>query len=231
MKLLRDIKVNKSKTIFVLLLGVSFTAILFLNGCESEEVSQENLSQDSPPELTIQPTIVASEEPSGYPVPEETDGEESSAYPAPEETDGEENSAYPAPENSELDNLSAEPPNPSFDLPDAGGETGVVGGILIEEIVGEGYIPFAPYELVLAEVINDSEGNPTLIGYDEDSPRAQVFPTGVFVFQNVPPGEYGLVANLAVYEFPLQELDGSKLLISVEAGQATDLGQIITQVP
>ena len=228
---LRDIKTMKLKTISVLLLGLSIAAFLLLSACGSEEAMQDSQSQDLPPETTIQPTITTSDKTSSYPEPEGTDVKDSSAYPASDEADGEENSAYPGPANSELPDLSAEPPNPSFDLPDAGVETGVVGGILIQEMVGEGFIPFTPYELILAEVIEDTEGNPSLIGYDEDSPRAQMFPTGVFIFENISPGEYGIIANLAVYEFPLQELDGSRLLISVEAGQAIDLGQVITQLP
>lgn len=228
---LRDIKTMKLKTISVLLLGVSIAAFLLLSACGSEEAMQDSQSQDLPPETTIQPTITTSNETSSYPEPEGTDVKDSSAYPDPEEADGEDNLAYPGPSNSDLGDISPEPPNPSFDLPDAGGETGVVGGILIQEMVGEGFIPFSPYELILAEVIEDTEGNPSLIGYDEDSLRAQMFPTGVFIFENIPPGEYGIVANLAVYEFPLQELDGSRLLITVEAGQATNLGQIITQLP
>lgn len=231
MRLLRNFKVMKLKSISVLLFGVSLATLLILGACRSEEVTPEIQTQDFSPDTTVQPTIMASDEAGGSPEPEEIDRGDISAYPDPERADGEENSAYPGPANSERSDLSAEPPNPSFDLPDAAGETGVVGGILIQEKVGEGFIPFTPYELILAEVINDTEGNPALIRYDEDSPRAQTFPTGVFVFQDVPPGDYGIVANLAVYEIPLQEQDGSRLLITVEAGQAIDLGQVITQIP
>jgi hypothetical protein len=53
----------------------------------------------------------------------------------------------------------------------------------------------------------------------------------VFLFENVPPGTYGLVVNMAVTEYAVQNPDGTTLLITVEPGRALDLGQVITAAP
>lgn len=123
-----------------------------------------------------------------------------------------------------------EPPNPELTLPEVSGETGVIGGILIREISGTGFAPLEPHELILAEVIRSEDGR-GLLAYGDESLRAEMLPTGVFVFKNVPPGEYGLIVNLAIAEFPVRDQSGNEVLINVDSGQAVDLGQVIIEMP
>jgi hypothetical protein len=137
---------------------------------------------------------------------------------------------YPAPPSGP-EGLVPEPPDPPREMPEAAAGLGAVGGVLIQEVVGQGFIPMDPFELVLAEVVVDSEGNPTLIGFDDAAPRAETFPTGVFLFTDVPPGTYGLVVNLAVTQYAIKNPDGTTMLVTVEPGQVIDLGQVITQGP
>ena len=150
------------------------------------------------------------------------------AYPGATTADA----AYPgAADSGEQQEFLSEPPNPEVDIPEPQGGNGAIGGVLVQEIVGEGFLPFNPFELILAEMVLNNEGQPALISFDEKSLRAETFPTGIFVFTNVPPGTYGLVVNTAVSQFALRTVEGEDLLVTVEPGQAIDLGQVFVQSP
>ncbi len=149
-----------------------------------------------------------------------------SGYPG---TDSNDVSSYPS--GSSQQDLLSQPPAPQVDIPNPQGNSGAIGGILVQEVVGQGYLPLDPYELILAEIVLNNRGEPALIGFDEKSLRAETFPTGVFVFANVPPGRYGMVVNTAVSQFPLKTAEGDDLLFDVESGQAVDLGQVFVQLP
>lgn len=152
-------------------------------------------------------TAVTQESTTGYPgMP--------AAAPAP---------AYPVPT---LDGMQAEPPSPEVNLPAASGNNGVVGGVLIREVSDQGFIPLVPKELILGEIVSVNTGEPAYVRTNEASPRAELFPTGVFIFRNVPPGEYGLVMDLGFSQFLIEEYT-----FSVEPGQVLDLGQVITKTP
>jgi hypothetical protein len=152
-----------------------------------------------------------------------------SAYPgaASDETA----SGYPAGSDEQPQEFLSEPPNPEVDIPAPQGGSGAIGGVLVQEVVGEGFLPFNPFELILAEMVLNNEGQPALVSYDEQSLRAETFPTGIFVFTNVPPGTYALIVNTAVSQFSLGMEGGEDLLITVEPGQAIDLGQVFVPSP
>lgn len=135
---------------------------------------------------------------------------------------------YPGPAKIET---FPEPPNPERSLPQAEPGNAVIGGVLIREIVGEGFIPLEPVALSLAEVLETSEGNPAYIRESADSPRAELFPTGIFIFRNIPPGEYGLMLDVGYTKYPINGEDGLPLIISVSADEQIDMGQIITELP
>jgi hypothetical protein len=137
---------------------------------------------------------------------------------------------YPAP-TPYFHDVSAEPPNPERDLPEASPETAVVGGVLIWEIVDTGFQPLVPNDLILAEVLTNSNNESALIRTSATSPKAQLYPTGIFVFQGIPPGQYGLVVDLGYTQFPIADDTGDVMLLTIEAGNVIDLGQIITEVP
>ncbi len=129
---------------------------------------------------------------------------------------------YPGPTP---EGLQPEPPNTERDLPAADNDTGVVGGILIREIVGEGFVPFTPQKLLLGEIIALDSGEPAYVGASGESPTAELLPTGIFVFRNIPPGDYNLVVDIGITQF----LAGDTF--AVEAGQVIDLGQVIIELP
>lgn len=129
---------------------------------------------------------------------------------------------YPGPT---IEGLQAEPPNTERDLPAADSETGTVGGILIREIVGEGFVPLTPHQLILGEIINFDNGEPAYVGTSGESPIAELFPTGIFIFRNIAPGNYNLVMDIGITQVLVGET------FSVKAGQVVDLGQVIVELP
>lgn len=138
--------------------------------------------------------------------------------------------AYPEGTSSQEEILPV-PPNPARDLPPASADTGVIGGALIRELSEEGFMPLDPHELILAVIVNNDAGTPMFLRHDEDALRAETFPTGVFVFHDVPPGRYGLIIGLGITQFPVRTPDGSELLVDVTPGAVVDLGQVIVQFP
>ena len=142
---------------------------------------------------------------------------------------------YPAPDAGYLgtlpEGLQPEPPNPDRQLPEAGDGTAVIGGVLIRELVEEGgYLPLTPQRLLLGEIVSTTDGQPAYLSVDDqNSPTAELFPTGIFIFRNVPPGTYGLVVDLGFTQFLVNQPDGSQFLFTAEPNQALDLGQVITQ--
>jgi hypothetical protein len=129
---------------------------------------------------------------------------------------------YPGPT---IEGLQAEPPNPERNLPAADSETGIVGGILIREIVGEGFVPFSPQKLILGEIITLDTGEPAYVGASGESPTAELLPTGIFIFRNISPGDYNLVVDIGITQFLVGDT------FTVEAGQVIDLGQVIIEFP
>ena len=129
---------------------------------------------------------------------------------------------YPGPT---IEGLQAEPPNTERNLPAADSETGIVGGILIREIVGEGFVPFSPQKLILGEIITLDTGEPAYVGASGESPNAELLPTGIFIFRNISPGDYNLVVDIGITQFLVGDT------FTVEAGQVIDLGQVIIELP
>lgn len=123
-------------------------------------------------------------------------------------------------------------PDPERMLPEPALDTGAVGGVIIRELTeGGGFVPVIPVGLYLGEVVYDEQGVPRLISRGDESPSAQIFQTGVFLFNEVPPGEYGLVIDLGFSEFLLKDNDDNEYRVVVKAGEAQDLGQVMVNLP
>lgn len=193
------------RTFFLGIVILSFTACDSNNPAPTEVATPISAEQ---PSSTI--------ESNGYPV---------EGYPIQEEI-----SAYPGMDVN-IPGLAIEAPNPGVELPATQPEYGVVGGVLVEEIPGQGFRPLQPLKLSLAKVVYTSEGEPAYIGASDTSPKAEIFATGIFVFRDIPPGDYGIMIDVGYKEFPVTTPDGQVFMITVEAGKAIDLGQVITVLP
>lgn len=138
-------------------------------------------------------------------------------------------SGYPGAEVPE--NTLSELPNPERDVPAPSENLGSVGGVLIREVDSTGFLPVTPQALYLGKVLNNNQGQQVMIAQGDDSPKAELLPTGVFVFNNIEPGTYGIVIDIGVSQFPLTGEDGKEMLIEVEPNKALDLGQVIVKLP
>lgn len=209
---------NNLKQLFVVVIPLTF--LLF--ACGSGNVSDNTLPTPLPDAAT-DTTVIA--EDGNTQQPQQSDASNSDAYPGvnllPE-------NSYPVPTP---DGLVSEPPNTPRDLPQPSGENAVIGGILIREIVDTGFIPLQPRTLSLAEVLHTDAGNPAYIREGTHSPQAELFPTGIFLFRDVPPGEYGLMVDVGFTKFPITSDDGTPLILNIVGGQVLDLGQVITVIP
>jgi hypothetical protein len=102
---------------------------------------------------------------------------------------------------------------------------------LIQEITGEGYIPLLPLKFMLGQVLLTDTGEPAYIRTGADSPTAELFNSGVFIFHSVEPGDYGLVVDLGFTSFTVQDENIQPRIITVEPDMVLDLGQVITNIP
>jgi len=126
-----------------------------------------------------------------------------------------------------VEGLLANPPSPDFSLPTPEQDLGVIGGVLIREVIeAGGYLPVVPKSLYLGEIVYADNGTPVYVRRNTESPRAELFETGVFLFNNVPPGQYGLIIDLGFTEQILTTQDGSNLTVILAPGDVIDLGQV-----
>jgi hypothetical protein len=182
---------------------------------------------------TVDSDDVTSTEPTPAVVPEETTATTpattDASYPSRSPTD----SAYPGetePESRMPEGAFAELPDPERNIPSPGSDSGSIGGFLVR-IEGEGYMPVTPQNLYLGRVLLDDQGRQSVISRSSQSHRAELLPTGVFIFNNVEPGTYGLIVDIAVIEFPVLDENQQPLLLEVQAGQAIDLGAVLVEMP
>lgn len=83
--------------------------------------------------------------------------------------------------------------------------------------------------LFLGNIVQGADGKEGIVSLDRiTAPRADVNADGTFTFVNVPPGRYGLTAEIDTLSLLLNKpADGSEFIITVEAGKQTDLGELV----
>ena len=196
-----------------------FIALMLLSACGPAQEDTSN--QEGPAQREDGPATPLSPAAVDESVTEESNETVDEPYPGAEAALKPPTAPYPGPT---IEGLQAEPPNTERNLPAADSETGIVGGILIREITGEGFAPFSPHKLILGEIVNLDSGEPAYVGASGESPTAELFPTGIFIFRDISPGDYGLVMDIGI----TQVLVGDTF--TVEAGQVIDLGQVIIEL-
>jgi hypothetical protein len=96
---------------------------------------------------------------------------------------------------------------------------------------GAGAARFAARDVVLflGNIVQGPDGKEGIVSLDRiTAPRADVNADGTFTFVNVPPGRYGLTAEVDTLSLLLNKpADGTEFIITVEAGKQTDLGELV----
>lgn len=116
--------------------------------------------------------------------------------------------------------------------------TGTVKGVILIDQKGK-YIPLKNADLYLAKILMSPNGIAGVAALDASSdPRTSTDDQGAFLFQNIPPGKYGIVLYLVVQTYLLDQTDKhASMIITVDASKTTHLGTLkytdfpITPVP
>lgn len=187
---------------------ITFALLLFTAACQNSPTTSPTDPTTAPPATTNESANSAETE-SGYP-----------AYPASAQV-AVPDSAYPVPTP---DGLMQELPETTAGIPEPEADFATIGGAIVTPIEGQGYTPVNPQNIYLGEIVSDAEGRPVFLRSKEDGPAAQQFGAGVFIFNRVEPGTYGLVLDLGIGTFPIVDEQEEILLFDVAAGEALDLG-------
>jgi len=84
----------------------------------------------------------------------------------------------------------------------------------------------------LAPVIYEKDGTPSVASLDSQyDPSSSTDPEGYFLFENVKPGQYGFVIYYGVTHYLIRDDAGVQVLITLEADQVLDLGEMHTNLP
>lgn len=194
---------------------VSLLCILLFVACNNAQPSPTPANENEPADAS--PSAPA------YPGPSD------SGYPAPSGTDS--SDGYPGAGAEIVEGVQAVPPDPERNPPTPQPDTGVVSGVLIREVTDQGFIPLTPRGLYLARILQNDSGEQALMRRGDDAPQAQLLPTGIFIFNDVPPEIYGIIIDVGFAQFPLEDEEGAQIVITVEPGQSIDLGQVFVELP
>lgn len=111
-------------------------------------------------------------------------------------------------------------------IPTPTSETGVVTGVIL--LAGNPPLP-AKAIVALGDILLGSTGDRLLASYDRlTDPYMLVDANGRFFFADILPGEYALIYDRIADSLLLRDpATGEDLIITVEAGQTVDLGEMI----
>jgi hypothetical protein len=146
-----------------------------------------------------------------------------SGYPAAQES----GSPYPA-TNNDLATETSSPSDPvqTPDMIDP--NNGAVEGTLMVRIDSQ---PTAVTDriLYLAPILADDQGIERVAALDrQNSPKTATGSSGNFSFVNVPPGNYGLILDVVVDSYLLNQPDtGDAMVITVGSGETINLGELV----
>lgn len=115
-------------------------------------------------------------------------------------------------------------------LPTPGKDTGVVTGYLISKDTAD---PLSNMGVYLGEYIYLTPGPDYLVTLrQEGSPHSATDGSGRFVITEVPPGDYPIIAWTPFSSYVVPDEKGeSELVVSVQAGQIIDVGELIIDWP
>lgn len=207
---------------FIVYLGVLLVVIAV--GCTPDQTSSGN------PEvgiaITVDPNLVVDPDPvDPDPVPPDSS---QPGYPAPENGDAPAGD-YPGP-GAEVNTVDVDALIEEVDVPQPDAGLATLGGVLVSKVGEDSFMPITPVSLTLAEFLRGSNGEVIMLAAG-DLYKADVRPTGVFIFEGVPAGEYSLVVDLGFTKFPITDDAGEFFQVVLAAGEAKEIGLIEVDVP
>jgi hypothetical protein len=119
-------------------------------------------------------------------------------------------------------------------IPTASSDKAVIHGIVRQVDTNKVLSEADGVDVFLAQVLHGSDNSVTMSSLDKTTaPRSDPDKNGVFVFADVPPGEYAVIVRSPLTEVVARQAnDPSKdLVITVKGGQTLDLGEILTKYP
>ena len=145
-----------------------------------------------------------------------------SAYPPSELSERPTNIPYPGLEVATTIPQTVAPAELPLTLPQPASGMATLGGVVID-----GQTRRAPPEslLFLGEVVYTDKGLPVISVDRQNDPVIVLQPNGTFAFEDVIPGEYGIVFFTPDYSFLLENPDsGESLIITLAANKVYDIG-------
>ncbi len=138
-------------------------------------------------------------------------------YPPPQATKSQ-TEGYPAP-STVTPFIINEIPTPTK------GTATIVGHLMVNK---EAPVPIETTLLALAKVIPGPDGTPMVARFNRnEAPHTLTDENGLFVFTNIPPGQYAIIVDRISDAFMLNHPDtGEDFIISAVADEVTDLGAI-----
>jgi hypothetical protein len=119
-------------------------------------------------------------------------------------------------------------------IPTASADKAVIHGVVRQVDTNKPLGEAEGVDVFLAQVLHSADSSMTMSSLDKTTaPRSDPDAQGVFVFADVPPGEYALVVRSPLTEVVARQAnDTSKdLVVTVTAGQTLDVGEIVTKYP
>lgn len=202
---------RKSVSIFFLLL-----ALLTACGGAPGVQTLQSVTSQPPGAVTSQPEDVENT------ATEATQAEVVTSLPSAPPPTSEQPSSAPTPSGSD--------PTVITTLPAPGTDTGIVTGSVFSTNVNA---PLSSVGVYLGEYMYLTPGPDYMITMREQgSPHTLADANGRFVIDKVPPGEYPLLLWTPFNSKVVPDAEGTKeLIVTVEAGKVTDLGEIRIEFP
>jgi len=200
---------NRSITIYLLYIGLAIILVMAGVGCSEPPPPDTNDSGgDASPATPVNSSGDVSPVASAYPAPTQEGQLTQNTYPGAEVT-------AVLPEVMATAELPLTLPSPAPGL-------ATLGGVVIDEKTRQ-----APPEslLFLGEVVYTDKNLPIVSVDKQNDPVIILQPNGAFVFENVTPGEYGIIFFTPDYSFLLEDKEtGESIIVTLAEDELLDIG-------